>query len=153
MSDFFIYKSCIMLNQHCWFLKYSSKKFPTKNFVQKISSNLKSTFKIFFGNFFSCNNHLRWNAKRRSKKLKKSYGRTSTHGFTYAKVKNPIFDSKIEVFVGNFDIILKDLGSSFCSTIKIWVKFILTENPKIPRIQPNNDFFIEIQVNVKNNHW
>ena len=40
-------------------------------------------------------------------------------GFAYAKVKNSIFNSKMEVFVGNIDIISKDFGSLFYSTIKI----------------------------------
>ena len=85
--------------------------------IQKFSSILKS----IFGHFWAI--IVFGDERQRLDKCGRSCRRMPTYdGFAYAKVKNSIFNSKMEVFVGNIDIISKDFGSLFYSTIKIWVK-------------------------------
>ena len=54
----------------------------------------------------------------------------------HAKIKKSFFSPKILEFIGDIGVILNDFWSRFYVAIKIWVKFILVENFKIPGIQP-----------------
>ena len=59
-----------------------------------------------------------------------------TYGFAHAKVKKSFFYFKSLEFIPIIGIILNNFQSWFHSIIKIWVKLIWVENPKIPGIQP-----------------
>jgi len=57
-------------------------------------------------------------------------------GFRPRKSEKSLFSPKILEFIGDIGVILNDFWSRFYLAIKIWVKFILVENFKIPGIQP-----------------
>ena len=68
-----------------------------------------------------------------------------TYGFAHAKVKKSNFSSKILEFVGDIGVIYNDCSSWLFPTsqLKIGMKFLWAENPKIYGIQPIFDFVFD----------